>query len=211
MMRGFEKNLRGHLAAYIRIKQFRLQSAMEYLLTYGWALLIIAIVLAALFQLGIFNGSTLLGTSCVAAPGFLCSNPVLLTTGNVAFTIGQTTGSTLYNVALGCAATSLGNGLPNPSGAVVMLAPSGGVMSTNTMSPANTAVGLGQSLTSGQTLSISGLPCFGTTGTALPAGSAIGTAFSGRIWLNYTSLVGPVSVANPMLTQKIASLTIRVV
>jgi hypothetical protein len=31
------------------------QSAMEYLMTYGWAILIIAIVLAALFQLGVFN------------------------------------------------------------------------------------------------------------------------------------------------------------
>ena len=34
----------------------RLQSAMEYLMTYGWAILIIAIVLGALFQLGVFNG-----------------------------------------------------------------------------------------------------------------------------------------------------------
>ncbi len=31
------------------------QSAMEYLMTYGWAILIIAIVLAALFSLGVFN------------------------------------------------------------------------------------------------------------------------------------------------------------
>ncbi len=33
------------------------QSAMEYLMTYGWAILIIAVVLGALFQLGIFNAS----------------------------------------------------------------------------------------------------------------------------------------------------------
>ena len=31
------------------------QSAMEYLMTYGWAILIIAVVLAALFGLGILN------------------------------------------------------------------------------------------------------------------------------------------------------------
>ena len=36
-------------------KAFRLQSAMEYLMTYGWAILIIAVVLGALFSLGIFN------------------------------------------------------------------------------------------------------------------------------------------------------------
>ena len=31
---------------------------MEYLMTYGWAILIIAVVLAALFQLGVFNPAT---------------------------------------------------------------------------------------------------------------------------------------------------------
>ena len=32
------------------------QSAMEYLMTYGWAILIIAVVLGALYSLGVFNG-----------------------------------------------------------------------------------------------------------------------------------------------------------
>ena len=34
---------------------FRAQSAMEYLMTYGWAILIIAVVLGALFSIGVFN------------------------------------------------------------------------------------------------------------------------------------------------------------
>jgi len=34
------------------------QSAMEYLMTYGWAILIIAVVLGVLFQLGVFSGIT---------------------------------------------------------------------------------------------------------------------------------------------------------
>jgi hypothetical protein len=38
---------------------FRLQSAMEYLMTYGWAILIIAVVLGVLFQMGVFNSSSL--------------------------------------------------------------------------------------------------------------------------------------------------------
>ena len=33
------------------------QSAMEYLMTYGWAILIIAVVLGALFSLGVFNSA----------------------------------------------------------------------------------------------------------------------------------------------------------
>ena len=39
--------------------RFKSQSAMEYLMTYGWAILIIAIVLIALFQLGVFGNNNL--------------------------------------------------------------------------------------------------------------------------------------------------------
>ncbi len=39
-------------------KNPKAQSAMEYLMTYGWAILIIAVVLGALFQLGVFNAGT---------------------------------------------------------------------------------------------------------------------------------------------------------
>ena len=35
----------------------KLQTAMEYLMTYGWAILIIAVVLVALFQMGVFNSA----------------------------------------------------------------------------------------------------------------------------------------------------------
>ena len=34
------------------------QSAMEYLITYGWAILVVAVVLGALFSLGVFNPLT---------------------------------------------------------------------------------------------------------------------------------------------------------
>ena len=37
----------------------RSQSAMEYLMTYGWAILIIAVVLGAIYSLGLFSGTTL--------------------------------------------------------------------------------------------------------------------------------------------------------
>ncbi len=41
------------------MKTLALQSAMEYLMTYGWAILIIAVVLGALFGLGFFNSANL--------------------------------------------------------------------------------------------------------------------------------------------------------
>ncbi|RLJ08907.1 MAG: hypothetical protein DRP13_01730 [Candidatus Aenigmatarchaeota archaeon] len=41
--------------------KMKAQSAMEYLMTYGWAILIVIIVAAALFALGVFNPSTYTG------------------------------------------------------------------------------------------------------------------------------------------------------
>ncbi len=39
--------------------RLRSQSAMEYLMTYGWAILVIAVVLGVLFQLGVFGDANL--------------------------------------------------------------------------------------------------------------------------------------------------------
>jgi len=59
-MKTFRKTF---VKSFIKKKPFKkasskAQSAMEYLMTYGWAILIIAVVLAALFQLGVFNPMT---------------------------------------------------------------------------------------------------------------------------------------------------------
>lgn len=46
-----------HSNKAMRVKRKRAQSAMEYLTTYGWAILIIAVILVAFFALGVFNGN----------------------------------------------------------------------------------------------------------------------------------------------------------
>jgi len=63
-MKTFEKSFikMKHLGKASAKETFResfikAQSAMEYLMTYGWAILIIAIVLSALFELGVFNAN----------------------------------------------------------------------------------------------------------------------------------------------------------
>ncbi len=63
------------------------QSAMEYLMTYGWAILIIAVVLGILYFLGVFN-STPLPLVCLQNPPFLCSNPQLNSDGALTITFG---------------------------------------------------------------------------------------------------------------------------
>ena len=49
----------GSFRAAISRPKLKSQSAMEYLMTYGWAILIIAVVLGALYSLGVFNGLSL--------------------------------------------------------------------------------------------------------------------------------------------------------
>jgi hypothetical protein len=86
---------------------------MEYLMTYGWAILIVAVVLGALFELGVFSSASLIGTSCVAASGFLCSKPVL-SGSSLTLTLGQYTG-TNWNTATFCIVPS-GFAPPNSMG-----------------------------------------------------------------------------------------------
>ncbi|MEM3875886.1 MAG: hypothetical protein QXP35_02315 [Candidatus Micrarchaeaceae archaeon] len=152
-------------------KSKKAQSAMEYLMTYGWAILIIAVVLAALDMLGVFSGSTFLGTSCLATPGYSCSSPIISTNtlgdNLLSFNFSET-GQTLYNVKFACAATSNSiTGLPNSG-------------TSNAFSPV-----VANTLISGSTITVTGITCFGSNGNAF-ANNPIGTAFSGQIWMNYT-------------------------
>jgi len=77
-------------------KNFLLQSAMEYLMTYGWAILILAIVLGALFQLGVFNASSF---SPRASPGACKIQRTTTPGGTVASLIGTCGGQLPQYVA----------------------------------------------------------------------------------------------------------------
>jgi hypothetical protein len=162
-------------------KRFKAQSAMEYLMTYGWAILIIAVVLGALFSLGVFSGSSLLGTSCIATPGYLCQNPVLSPTGTLTLTIGQSTGVTEYN-------------------AIFFVSPqSSGLNSVGFPKTFSIGSPSGNNLASGQTISLS-FP------GVVSNPSAVGTPFSGYIWLNYSSTSGGPAT----ISQKIATVIVKV-
>ncbi|MGC8533630.1 MAG: hypothetical protein ACP5MV_03330 [Candidatus Parvarchaeum sp.] len=52
------------------LKSVKSQSALEYMMTYGWAILVIVIVAGVLYSLGIFSPSSSLSTTIT---GF--SNP----------------------------------------------------------------------------------------------------------------------------------------
>ncbi len=70
------------------------QSALEYLLTHGWAILIIVIVGAALFALGVFNpgGSTALQVRGLS--NFQVDDALLGPNANLTLVLGVKTGKT---------------------------------------------------------------------------------------------------------------------
>jgi len=59
------------------------QSAVEYLMTYGWSILIIAVVIASLVELGVFNSVNSSPSSCIGVTGYSCTNPILYASGSL--------------------------------------------------------------------------------------------------------------------------------
>ncbi|MDE1852063.1 MAG: hypothetical protein KGH69_05290, partial [Candidatus Micrarchaeota archaeon] len=101
----------------------KLQSAMEYLMTYGWAILIIAVVLGALYQLGIFGGNqSNLVSSCITNAGFLCDKPILNTSGVLAVVFGQISSGPLTITNVACTRNA---STPLTTNSVSITAPSG--------------------------------------------------------------------------------------
>jgi hypothetical protein len=82
----------------------RAQSAVDYLMTYGWAILIIVAVILILFKLGVFSSGSLTGSACVGTPGFLCTIPTMNSSGYLSASIGSATES-IDILAVGCSAS----------------------------------------------------------------------------------------------------------
>jgi uncharacterized protein (UPF0333 family) len=57
------------------------QAAMEFLMTYGWAILAAVIVIAVLAYFGVFSPSTYVPNQCVISAPFGCNAGVASTTG----------------------------------------------------------------------------------------------------------------------------------
>jgi hypothetical protein len=98
--------------------KIKLQAAMEYLMTYSWAILIIALVLGVLYSLGALNPETLKPQVCSLSQPFYCSDQYLDTNGFLTLTIAQGSGSTIRINKIACVDKSLlnQNGLPsNPN------------------------------------------------------------------------------------------------
>ena len=73
---------------------------MEYLMTYGWAFLIAAIVIGALFASGVFNPPT--PQQCLIQAGLQCLNYYMATNGMLTLSIIQFMSTPINVTAIGC-------------------------------------------------------------------------------------------------------------
>ena len=73
------------------------QSAMEFLMTYGWAIVVVLVVLSALFFLGVFNPKTV-STCNIQAP-FVCKD-IQIDEGGVTFLLGNLNVDSIDNVGI---------------------------------------------------------------------------------------------------------------
>ncbi len=126
---------------------------MEYLMTYGWAILLLVIVIYAILDLGIFNQQQHVPTTCTSLTGYNCGKLVYShSTGNLSVLLTQSTGTpwattNVYFVPIGTPSQGgvpssiinnptngnyLKSGLPNGIGDTVIVPVS---------SPLNTPVG----------------------------------------------------------------------
>ncbi len=96
------------------------QSALEYLMTYGWALVVIIIVIAALFAFGIFNPPM----NCSAFNGRLLLKEFNVTPTNIQMVITNGTGGAITGLTIsgaGCTAEPAGVAVGATSDATLTL------------------------------------------------------------------------------------------
>ena len=175
----------------LHIQTIKLQSAMEYLMSYGWAILIIAVVIAVMFELGLFNGPPI-GNTCIGSVGFSCQSAIFTNGGYLHFELGQATGHTIYINGIACSQNTSANGYPMYGN--IGVTPNGNIDGYATISGNSTYLpytpGYDSNyieLQSGSYTNVS-VPCY--DGINSIAQLPLGQVFKGTIWLNYSTVKG---------------------
>ena len=78
------------------------QSALEYMTTYGWAIMITLLAIAVLFYLGVINPKIVLPSTCVFPADLSCVGFALDAGGNLTLDLSQATGHPIEVTRLRC-------------------------------------------------------------------------------------------------------------
>jgi hypothetical protein len=156
----------------------RAQAAMEYLITYGWAVLIMLVVVGVLFYLGIFNPHTI-ATCSFQSPGFTCYVYKLAANNSVGaiqesgliLDLGQATGHDIKITGINCTASSDTFLVYDFNG--------------TTMGNQNITVPSGShKMVNGTSTYPGAIKCWKSDGTAMASGD-LGTFYKGKIYIHY--------------------------
>lgn len=109
----------------------RIQSAMEYLMIYGWSVAIAVSALSALFALGLFTRTTINTSACIPLPGYVCQVPILATNGLLNISFAQSIG-TISITGTGCTTSAVP---PNALSSISVTDVSGAVIQLSFMCP----------------------------------------------------------------------------
>jgi len=149
----------------------RAQAAMEYLITYGWAVLIMLVVVGVLFYLGIFNPKSI--AACTfQTPGFTCyayklaSNTSNSESGLI-LDLGQATGHDIKVTGVNCTATGTWS------------------VTEFNASQRNVTISSGShSMLNGTSANPGVMKCYKADGTVVSASDA-SVYYSGKIYIHY--------------------------
>jgi len=72
------------------------QAAMEFLVTYGWAFLVVLVMVGALAYFGVLNPQNLVSDRCIAPPGFSCEDYQVSANSGVTVKLKNGLGYTMY-------------------------------------------------------------------------------------------------------------------
>jgi hypothetical protein len=152
------------------------QGAMEYLMTYGWAILVVMIVGVVLWQLGVFNP----GSGQATTVGFYKIKP--LSPGDIEQTRATFSGVFINAVGTSISITDVQLAYQNPTGAacgtIQVYTP--GMASTPLTMPDATGVTVGQ----GGTFIVNATTC------ASGGNPLSGSTYSAKLAVSYASEVG---------------------
>lgn len=157
-------------------KSLRQQAAIDFMVSYGIAILVLVIAVYVILRLGVFS-SGLAQPACTSGPPFTCGDFVFSHNGLLIFVLTQATGGTLNITGVACSSgvNVIGN-LPQYGNVNVL---------SNSIAPQyypNNALAYGLTLYSDSSAQIS-VNCYSGGGIST---SDLGTAYTGYVWLNYT-------------------------
>jgi hypothetical protein len=122
---------------------------------------------------------------CIGQPGVACTMPTINQNGSLSIKLTYSTGYTAYNPELSCMASS------------------------NSVSPQDLAYQnfiSNSSLSSGETISVTNLQCYPTTGPIYGMLSPIGSEYVGVLWMKYYT--SPTNTTSPQFI-KVATLAVK--